>query len=82
MDPFCYFSFVFFCHSVLSVPYSLVATCGERTDVYALLFVMFLLFLSLSHMMSWVRCGTHCIVLIPDFCLLPCLNQFYRPIFT
>ena len=52
-------SFVFHvCHVVMSVPCSLVVTPLERADLWALLCVMFLVFLSLSHMESWVRCGT------------------------
>ena len=49
--------FVICVHTVLSVPYSLVVTCWEKNDLLALLYVMFLCVSSLSHMMSWVRCG-------------------------
>ena len=45
-------------HAVLSVHFSLMATCWERADLSALLYVMFLVFLSLSHVVAWVRCGT------------------------
>ena len=41
MDPFCYLYFVFACHTVLSVTFSLVVTCWERADLLALLYVMF-----------------------------------------
>ena len=41
------------CHTVLSVPCSLVVTCWERAD----LLLWFLVFLSRLHMVSWVRCG-------------------------
>ena len=58
MDPLCYLCLVFVCHTVLSVPCSLVVTCWERADLLALLYVMFLVFLSLSDIVSWVRCGT------------------------
>ena len=43
------------------LPYILVISCWERTDLLALLYVMFSCVLSLSHlvyMVSWVRCGT------------------------
>ena len=57
--PFLLFVFCFcLCHTVLSVPCSLVVTCLERTDLLALLYIMFSCVLSLSHMVSWVRCGT------------------------
>ena len=61
MDSFCYLCFVFVCHTVLSVPCSLVVTSWKRADFLALLYVMFLVFLSLSHMLSW-----YLIVSIPD----------------
>ena len=35
----------------------LVVTCWERVDLYALFYVMFLVFLSLPHMVSWASCG-------------------------
>ena len=57
MDPK-FLLFVFHvCHAVLSVPCSLVITCWERADLLALLCVMFSYVLSLSHTVSWVRCG-------------------------
>ena len=55
------------CHTVLYVPCCLVVTYWERAD---LLYVMFLVFSSLSHMVYWVRCGI-LIVWFPDLCLLP-----------
>ena len=51
-------SFVFFVscvsHVFASVYCCLVVTCWERGD---LLLVMFIIFLLLSHVVSWVRCG-------------------------
>ena len=59
MDPFCYMSFMFvFVVTVLSVLSTLVVTCCERAGLYVLLCVMFFVFLSPSHMVSWVSCGT------------------------
>ena len=58
VDLFCYLCFMFVCHTVLSVPCNFVVTCLERTDLLTRLFVMFSCVLSLSHMVSWVRCGT------------------------
>ena len=51
--------FVFVSH-ILSVPCSLVITCLGKVDLLALLYVMFsrVFFLPLSHMVSWIRCGT------------------------
>ena len=45
------------CHAVMSVHCSLVVTCWERADLLALLYVLSCV-LSLSHVVSWVRCGT------------------------
>ena len=53
MDPF-YLCFVSVCHTVSSVPCSVVITCWERADLLTLLYVMFSCVLSLSHMVSWV----------------------------
>ena len=61
MNPFCYLCFVFFCHTNLSVPCSLVITCWGSDDLWALLYVMFLVFLSLFHMVVLVRCGVDCV---------------------
>ena len=44
------------CYTVLSVHCSLVATCWVRAGIFALLCVMCFV-LSLSHMVSCVRCG-------------------------
>ena len=52
------FFVICFCHTAVSVSCSLNDTCLERTDVLAFLYVMFLVFLSLSRKVSWVRCGT------------------------
>ena len=49
------------CYIVLSAPCSLVVTCWERADLLTLLCVVFSCVLSLSHMVSRVRCGTCCI---------------------
>ena len=46
-------------YAVLSVSCSLMIICWERADPLNFLCVMFfLMFLSLYHMVSWVRCGT------------------------
>ena len=42
-------------HAIASVHCCLVVTCWERAD---LLLVMFIVFLLLSHVVSYVRCGT------------------------
>ena len=42
-----------------------------------LLFVMFIVILLLSHLVSWDRCGTS-IVLIPD----PCCLSYFNPLCT
>ena len=57
MDLLCYLCFAFVCHTVLSVLCNLVVTYWERADLLALLYMMFSCVLSLSHMVSWVRCG-------------------------
>ena len=43
------------CHAFASVPCCLVVTCWERADLLALICDVFL---SLSHVVSWDRCGT------------------------
>ena len=43
-------------HDFASVLCCLVVTCWERADLLALV-GMFIVFLSLSHVVSWVRCG-------------------------
>ena len=45
-------------YNVLSVPCSLMITCWTRQDLLALLCMMFPCVLSLSHMVSLVKCGT------------------------
>ena len=49
MDLFCYLCFMFVCHTVLSVPCSIVIACWEMADPLALLYVMFSCALPLSH---------------------------------
>ena len=46
------------CFVVLTVHCCLVATCWERADLLALVYDVLLFFLSLSHVVSLVRCGT------------------------
>ena len=46
------------CYVVLSVHCCLVANCLERADLLALICDVFIEFLSLSHVVTWVRCGT------------------------
>ena len=53
-----------FCHAFLSVHCSLVVTCWERAIIFVLLCVIYCVFLSLSHVVSYL------IVLIPDLCFL------------
>ena len=66
---------MFVCHTVLSVPCSLVVTCWQRADLLALLYMMF------SCVFVIFQCGVLCqvcrdlIVSIPDFCLL---TYFYK----
>ena len=57
------------CHAVLSVPCSLVATCWERVDLLALLYVMFsCVFVTFQ---NDVLCQVWYLnVLIPDICFL------------
>ena len=58
MDPFCNLFHVCLYYCVMSVLCSLLTTCWLRADLLALLCVMFLSVLSLSHMVPWARCGT------------------------
>ena len=76
MDHFCYLCFIFVCHTVLSVPCSLVVTCWKRAYLLALLYVMFFcVFCSLSY---GVLCKVwYLIVSILDFCLLPNIVRFH-----
>ena len=46
------------CYAVLSVACSLMIICWEKAGLSVLLCVAFSCVLSLSHMVSWVRCGT------------------------
>ena len=73
MEHFCYLCFVFVCHTVSSVPCSIVVTCWERrADLFALLYVMFsCVFVTFPYGVlgqMW-----YLIVVIPDLCLLPLL---------
>ena len=54
VDLFCCLCFVFVCHAVLSVPYGLVVICWGSSWLSCMWY--FLVFLSFSHMVSWVRC--------------------------
>ena len=55
-------SFVLFmscvCHAFASVHCCLVVTCEGKVLTSWLLFVMFIVILLLSHLLSWDRCGT------------------------
>ena len=54
-------SFAFFVscvsHAFASVHYCLEVTCWERANVLSLV-VMFIILMLISHVVSWVRCGT------------------------
>ena len=54
-------------HAFASVHCYLEVTCWERADLWLLL-VMFIVFLLLSHVVSWSGVVLDCIV--PDLCLL------------
>ena len=56
MDLFCYLCLTFVMLSCLFIA-TLWAPAGKGLTSW-LLFVMFIVFLSLSHVLSWVRCGT------------------------
>ena len=58
-------------HAFAFVHCCLVVTCREGLTSWLSL-VMFIVFLLLSHMVSWVRCGT--VVSFPDLCRL---SYFY-----
>ena len=70
--------FVMSCHTGLSVLCSFVVTCWERAYFVALLRVMdvFCVFLSLSLMVSWVRCGIclYRFLMFAVFLILWCFN--------
>ena len=66
------------CHAVLPVPFSLVVTCWERTDLLALLNMMLsCVFVSFPFSVLW-----YLIVLIPDLCLLPYSDRFFQRRFS
>ena len=58
------------CHAVVSVHCSLVVTCWERADLFAVLYVMF------SCVFVTFLCVWYLIVSIPDLCLLPYFAEF------
>ena len=69
MDTFLLFVFrVFLCHTGLSVPYSLMATCWERAERLGFVGVMYsCVFVTFPY---GVLCQVeYLIVSIPDFCL-------------
>ena len=55
VDPFLFMFYV--CNAVLSVHYNIMVICWEMANLLALLYVIFSCVLSLSHVVSWVRCG-------------------------
>ena len=70
MDSLCYVCFVFVCHTVLSVPCSLVVIRWEMNDLLALLYVTF------SCVFDTFPYGVlgqvwYLIEYFPDLCLLP-----------
>ena len=58
------------CQAVLSVPCSLVVTCWERTDIFALLCVMFSCVLVTFPYGVLAQVWWYLILSIPDLCLL------------
>ena len=68
MDHFCYLCFVFVMFSCLFIV-GLWSPAGQRVDLLALLYVILYCVLSLSHVMSRVRCGARLYRLL-IFCLL------------
>ena len=58
------------CHTVSPVPCSLMVTCWERTDLLALLCLIFSCGFELSRMVPWIGVW-YLIVSIFDLCLLP-----------
>ena len=70
MDIFCYLCFMFVCHTVLSVPCGLAATCSKMADLLALLYVIFsCVFVTFPY--GVLGQVWYLIVSIPDICLLP-----------
>ena len=64
----CFFVICFSCHTVLSIPCSLVVTCWERTYISALLYVMFSsVFVTFPY--GVLGRGWCLIVWIPDLCI-------------
>ena len=57
MDHLSYFSLVFVVLSCASVCWCLVVTCWERADPLVLVCDVLIVKLSLSPLVSWVRCG-------------------------
>ena len=76
MDPFCYLCFRFVCHTVLSIPCSLVVTCWVSADVLALLCVMFPCVFVTSQ--NGVLGRWYLNVLISDICLLPYFKRISK----
>ena len=70
MDPVYYLCFVCICHTVFSVPCSLLITCLERADFLSILYLYFLVFFVIFPYgvlgQVW-----YFIVSIPDICLFP-----------
>ena len=46
------------CHAFTSVQCCPVVSGRERANLLALVFLMFIVILLLSHLVSWDRCGT------------------------
>ena len=68
MDPFCYLCFVSVMLSCLFIA-AMWSPAGKGLTSWLLCVRCFLVFLSHSHVVSWVRC--YLVVLIPDLSLLP-----------
>ena len=76
MDHLCYLCLVFVVLSCLFIA-ALWSPAGKGRGkglTFLLLFVMFNCVLSLSNVVSWVRCGT-CLYRLSDLC---CLSYFYK----
>ena len=76
MDRFRYLRFLFVCHAFLSVPVSLVITCLERADLFALLYVTFSCVCVTFPCRGVLHVGQvwYFIVSIPDLCRLPYIH--------